>query len=897
MPSAAAIAAALAASREAEAPIDSVRRGAVWGVALAGVAYGTTLLHGLRAGICDFWGGTVLFVLTAGVGSVMGGVWGAVVAPMARGCRRRALRCVLLGLAGPLAGIVVSLARFYASPTVFAYDPFFGYFSGTLYDTVVDTRPELWTYRAGSLLTLAGVALVASGWPPAARASDRWRLGLGCLGLVASLVHCSFGPELGHWETASSIARALGGRSSGARCDVIHPDTLASFQRDLLVRDCEEEPVAVEGRLGAHLEGRLTAFVFADSDQKRRLMGAADVSIAKPWRREVYLQMASYPHPVMGHEIAHVVAGSFARGPFRVAGDLGGLWPNPGLIEGTAVAASPDDDELTDAQWARAMLDAGFLPEARRLFSMAFLGQSAEKSYTVAGAFVGWVVDRWGAGTLRAWYGGRRSGRRSRASRSAPLTRAFAAGCATCPCPRRPRRTHARGSSGRASGSGGAPTSSTRSTAPPIVATDQHALDRALTLYSDALARDPHDWHARMNRGKADLRFGDAAARGAAREDLARLASDERTPRTWRDRAIEALADADVLEGHLAEAKAAYLDVAGRTLDEDAARTLEVKALAMDDDRAREAIVDLLIGQPGRAPDAWMGALSLGEWASRAPSPLADYLVGKNLGRHDEWARAAVSLDAALEGGLPTARIAREAIRQRAVAACVLRDARALGEVNERVVAPSLALRRERGPQAVACETPRPVRAALKRRFAPRGGQNERRAKRGGMRRAAEMCLPSLLLRGSSPGSRPVWLAACSLGLRAKGSFLGLRPRVPRGPGRRVREPSAHRSPHRRRGRRFSPAAQRRDAARSGEPQHRGARPPSGARLRHRLRRPRVGDGLRHHDGRRSVGRLPRQPPGRRAGWMDRPRRAHRGRRRARGGRTRRRGPRRPRHP
>ena len=51
---------------------------------------------------------------------------------------------------------------FYGSPMVFSYDPFFGFFSGALYDTVVDVRPELWTYRAGTLATLTGGALLAS---------------------------------------------------------------------------------------------------------------------------------------------------------------------------------------------------------------------------------------------------------------------------------------------------------------------------------------------------------------------------------------------------------------------------------------------------------------------------------------------------------------------------------------------------------------------------------------------------------------------------------------------------------------------------------------------------------------------------------------------------------------
>ncbi len=107
-------------------------------------------------------------------------------------------------------------------------------------------------------------------------------------------------------------------------------------------------------------------------------MGAADTLIAKPWRHEVYVQLSAYPHPVLGHELAHVVAGSFGRGPFRIAGSAGGLWPDPGLIEGVAVAASPDDDELTDAQWAHAMLDLGSLPPMASVFSLGFLDQRTQ---------------------------------------------------------------------------------------------------------------------------------------------------------------------------------------------------------------------------------------------------------------------------------------------------------------------------------------------------------------------------------------------------------------------------------------------------------------------------------------------------------------------------------------
>ncbi len=692
LPSAAAIAVALELSAgPGLAPLACVVRGMGHGLVLVGVAFVTALLHALRVGACDFWGGTTFFVLTAGVGAPLGGVWGALVAEAARARRRRRLWCVLLALAAPLAGVAVSVARFYASPMIFAFDPFFGYFSGSLYDTIVDVRAELWTYRAGTLATLAGAGLAASSLARTGAGvltlrplrGDRGaaaRLAAGLVALLVSLAGCFEGPSLGHWQSAASIGSALGGHASGPRCDVLHTDSLLAGQVALLVRDCEQQLAAVERRLGARLDGRLTVYAFRDANQKRELMGAAETSIAKPWRREVYVQVAGFPHPVLGHEIAHVVAGTFARGPLRVGG---GWWPNPGLIEGTAVAASPDDDELTDAQWARAMLDLGLLPPMRDLFSLRFLGQSAEKSYTAAGAFVTWVLDRWGPGVVHAWYGGdpldALVGLRWDA-----LDAEFRSSLLSLTMPAE--------SSTYASAKFRRPGVWAR-TCPHVVdaldraadrCRDEHRFARAADLYERALASDPQDWHARLDRARVELRYRDEAA---GREQLAAVVADEGAPRTWRDRAQEALADDDLLHGRDARAVEAYRVVAARTLDEDAARTLEVKALGPGDPRARRAIVDLLIGEPGRPVDSWIGALSTGVWAGETRDPLAAYLAGKNLVSHEDWANAASWLDAALAAGVPTARIGRELLRERAVCACALADAAALARMRDEVEA------------------------------------------------------------------------------------------------------------------------------------------------------------------------------------------------------------------
>ncbi len=537
-------------------PIDCVGRGLKSGLVLSALAMATTLLHAMRVGMCDLVGGLLLFVLTAGVGALMGGVFGAAVGELARGSRKRRLLCVLGASTGPLAGTAISVARFYGSPMVFAFDPFFGFFSGALYDTIVDVRPELWSYRAGSLATLAGVALVASAltrnprgavaWPSVDQdAKPLWRLGIGAVLLAASVAAAAAGPALGHWQTASTIAAALGARASGPRCDVVYPDSLSAKQGNLLVRDCEEEIASAEARLETRLTGRLTAYFFRDALEKRRLMGAAETSMAKPWRHEVYVQLAAYPHPVLGHEVAHVIAGSFARGPFRVGGSASGWWPNPGLIEGIAVAASPDDDELSGAQWARAMLDLEILPSGRTLFSLGFLGDNAAKSYTVAGAFVTWVGQRWGLSVVHRWYAGASLEELTgtswttidaqfrdalRGLEMPPGAAAYAQARFARPgvwmrhCPHVVDAFDRQGDSCR----------------------NDHRIVRAREEYQSALARDAFDWHARFEVSRMDLRYGDSSL---GRAELERLVADESAPRTVRDRADEALADDDSRAG------------------------------------------------------------------------------------------------------------------------------------------------------------------------------------------------------------------------------------------------------------------------------------------------------------------------------------------------------------
>lgn len=708
VPAAAAIATALDASRERpSSPLASVGRGVLAGLGLAALALVTALLHAARIGICELWGALGYFALTAGVGAIVGGVWGAVVGeavgaaarrgrlasrgaePGTRG-RKVTAAAALLALAGPLGGVAVSLYRFVSAPMIFAFDPFVGYFSGTLYDTVIDAGTPLFTYRLGSLATVTAVALVFSVLERSAdrpfglvldlrSRETRARAAIGLACALASAGSVVFGTKLDHFHTPASITKDLGGEKHGARCDVVYPATTREQEANLLVKDCDEEVLAVEKALGAKGPARIRAYFFRDAADKKRLMGAAHTYIAKPWREEVYLQLMGYPHPVLGHEIAHVVAGSFGRGPFRVAGSAGGLVPNPGLIEGVAVAASPDDEDLSDAQWALAMKKLGLLPDMRRIFSLGFLSDSSAKSYTLAGAFVTWVGDRFGMETVRKWYGG--GDIEALTGKAWPaLDEAFVADLQKVALPAE-AESFARAKFSRPGIFG--------RKCPHVVDALRHEADvcrdtqryaEAIRLYREAIAKDAHDFASKKEAANVERRHGDREKGRAALEELA-TADEKKVPRTWKDRADEALADALFVDGELAAAGARYEALAARTVDEDAARTLEVKALGARDANARAAVQALLLGDAKHGPDVFLGGVALGAWSKTAPAPLVSYLVGRNLlgrGFYEEGAR---HLDAALAGELPTPRVARETLRQRVVAACALGEVEVLAKL------------------------------------------------------------------------------------------------------------------------------------------------------------------------------------------------------------------------
>jgi len=411
--------------------------------------------------------------------------------------------------------------------------------------------------------------------------------------------------------------------------------------------------------------------MFANQDQKRRLTGAGGTSVAKPWRKEVYVQPNEYPHPILGHELAHVLAGAFARGPFGVAGSLGGIIPDPGLIEGIAVAASPDDDVLTAMQWSSAMQKLGVLPPLKSVFALGFLGKNSSMAYTVAGAFVRWVGDQYGMETVRKWYGGQ-SLSNLVGKNLEQLEQEWKADLQTLEISEA-ELSHA----------------TARFDRPGVFSrTCPHAVDAfnregqklamqgdcatALMLFDRAVALDRYYPRSRVNVASCAAR---ADGVESAIERWTEIANDDSLPEVVRLRGIEALADYDMAHGNGPKAEESYMLLITKTANEDQLRTLDVKLRGARNAYEGKAIKALLIGDDGRVPDQKQAFALLGMWMAEHPQDgLPAYLIGRGLMGSEAWTDAAEYLDLALERGLTEPRVKREALRLRIIAACAVMD-------------------------------------------------------------------------------------------------------------------------------------------------------------------------------------------------------------------------------
>lgn len=631
-------------------------------------------IRGLWVRTCDWWFGLEAYVALALASTALAAASGAALTIWVG--RRRFLTPAVPWLALVVL-LVIGVRRLLGAPAVFSYSPLVGYFPGNLYDEDIRLTAALGWARLEQLAVVAALALGAAARFDREALAVRWRGGgvrraLAAGAIAAALVAGGLrwrAGQLGYAIDADDVAAELGGVRRTAHF-VIHFDKRPAIEAemDLIAADHELRLAQVCATIGVDVAsvGTIRSFYFANADRKARLMGARQVEMAKPWRREIYLTHESFPHGSLRHEIAHVVAGQFGDPWFHVAARrvLGlPLLVNPGLIEGLAVAIDwPGGRGMTPHQAMRAMELLGFAPSAGEVFSVKFLTLSSARSYTAAGSFLRFLLDTYGAAPVRAVYASGGDFAAAFGKSRDALVAEWRAMLATVVVPaadlEAARERFRRGGV------------FSRPCPHAIAARMERATDRAVAgdrrgaiRAMRAVCRDAPEEPA------YELGLADLLVRGDADETREGRAIYQRWLEAGAGAAITAevhdsLAHLDAAAGDRAGARAHVEAALALPLDDERRRPFEALAAALDGGDLAGPFLRGYFFAPGDRL-AW----ALMAWVMAPGQPLPRYLLALQWNERGQPALGVPLLDGALASGLPTPRFVRAGARRLVVAA------------------------------------------------------------------------------------------------------------------------------------------------------------------------------------------------------------------------------------
>ncbi len=364
------------------------------------IPFAVIVLNAFFVKNCSFPQGIILFLLVAVLGVVFAhalSLFCVVVFP-----RRKktsfAISWIALLAQIPYVGLT--------GPQIFAFNPILGFFPGLTYDETLDVTGRLLLYRVGTVALSVLLLLVAASlhrWRnnnssalPRSTSMMGWMIMAVLAVAVAGLFFLS--DRIGLSSSESSIQQSLGGRVETEHFIVFYPDTLFKGPRlEQVVQLHEFYYAQVARALWIRSEKKIRSYIYASPAQKGRLIGAASTDIAKPWLGQLHIN-ASDLDVSLRHELVHVMAADFGFPLLRVG-------VNSGLIEGLAVAVERIEYEEPVHRLAAMAFATGAAPDMQSLFSLSgFMKAPAGVSYTLAGSFCRYLIDRYGLRRFKLLY-------------------------------------------------------------------------------------------------------------------------------------------------------------------------------------------------------------------------------------------------------------------------------------------------------------------------------------------------------------------------------------------------------------------------------------------------------------------------------------------------------------
>jgi len=376
---------------------------------LVAASFVVSLLTAFFVRNCSFLQGMLWFLLLTVPGALFGASLGIFLSVILPSRQRLALNILFFGI------LAWTIPVTFMREQIFAFNPVFGFFPGVTYDESLISFKRVALYRGTTLVAI--LALMRGAYllfvrnasddivtPPLRRFFIRAAALLSPREFVLyaviflAVVWCR-SDRYGFSSSSEHIRAELGGKAETERVILYYPaQNVTEREAEILAELHEYTAQKLEERLEIEQEEKIVSYVYASAAQKARLTGAGGTNFAKPWLKQIHINLADVENTLL-HEMTHVSASRITRG-------FPGVPLNQGLIEGLAMAMEETDygSHLHDLA-AASVIDLGMDEGVEKLFTLTgFASQSSTRAYVLAGSFSLYLIEVHGMDAYKALY-------------------------------------------------------------------------------------------------------------------------------------------------------------------------------------------------------------------------------------------------------------------------------------------------------------------------------------------------------------------------------------------------------------------------------------------------------------------------------------------------------------
>ncbi len=277
------------------------------------------------------------------------------------------------------------------NPSVFLYNPIWGFWPGPIYDEQITFPFQLVIHRFYVLLWAVML------WEIARKKQELVRIAV--LFAAISLLFLNF-RQLGILRTQRDLQQILSTHLSNKNIHLyVDPSEKDSVLLNYYLQTAMFHFDEVQSWLKTDIKEPISIYLYKHPWQKKQLIGAKYTQFTPVWSSgyQLHIDMESWDD-VVRHELVHLIAKSFANSPI-------GASLNLGITEGLATALNPNVSERNTLDEFVAAGEIPTVTEMKTLFSLTgFYLQSLANAYYKSGSFMQYLIHNESVDAVKKWY-------------------------------------------------------------------------------------------------------------------------------------------------------------------------------------------------------------------------------------------------------------------------------------------------------------------------------------------------------------------------------------------------------------------------------------------------------------------------------------------------------------